>query len=73
MRECLQHTNFNMLRSHVVGKAQLRADVELVDSIRKFDKASVEISAVTNDLAKETKNLTVRIYWLTGVATVCFS
>jgi hypothetical protein len=67
MRECLQHTNFNMLRNHVVAKAELRGSVELLDSIRKFDKASGQMAAVTIDLAEKTRNLTVRIYWLTWV------
>jgi hypothetical protein len=67
MRECLNKTNFNMLRNHVVGKAQLRVDVELIDSIRQFDKASGRAGAITADLAEKTRLLTVRIYWLTWV------
>jgi hypothetical protein len=70
MRECLQNTNFNMLRNHVVGKAELRCNVELLDSIRKFDKASGQMAAATNDLADKTRKLTVRIYWLTLVMII---
>jgi len=65
MRQCLHHTNFNMLRNHVVGKAELRVNVELIEAIRQFDRATGKTAAATNDLAEKTRLLTVRIYWLT--------
>jgi hypothetical protein len=61
LRDCLKHTNFNMLRNHVVGKAQLRVDVEAIESIRRFDEASGKLVQTTNSLTK--KGL-----WLSGAA-----
>jgi hypothetical protein len=70
LRECLHQTNFSMVRPHILGKAQLRVDVDLIAAIRQFDKASGQMAAVTVDLAEKTRKLTVRIYWLTVVMIV---
>ena len=43
--------------------AELRATVELLDSIRRFDKASGQLVVTTNLLTK-------RIYWLTILAVI---
>jgi len=58
LRDVLSRANFNMVRPHVFGKAQLRVDVDLIDSLRKFDRASAALVSTTN-------RLTRRILWLT--------
>jgi hypothetical protein len=40
LRQCLNQSTFAMVRPHVLGKAQLRTSVDLIDAIRRFDKAS---------------------------------
>jgi hypothetical protein len=40
MRECLHDSTFAMVRLHILGKAQLRTGIDLIEAIRRFDKAS---------------------------------
>ena len=58
LRDVLSRANFNMVRPHVLGKAQLRVDIDLIASLRSFDKASAALVTTTN-------KLTSRILWLT--------
>ena len=56
----LCNSTLNMVKERVLGKAQLRIQVELIRSIRQFDKASTAMSDVNLKLAR-------RIYFLTWV------
>lgn len=68
LRLCLNKMNFNMVRGHVLGVAQLRTNVELIESLRNFDRASGKLVATTNRLTWWILGLTVLATLLAGAS-----
>jgi hypothetical protein len=50
MRDLVSKMNFSITQNYVVERAQLRTEIELIDSIRQFDKASGDLVGITNKL-----------------------
>lgn len=72
MRRFMAHPTSSMVRPHILGMAQLRVHLELVESIRSFDKASGRLVETTNKLTKWILRLTV-LATLLGAASVVAS
>lgn len=52
LRRLMSQSTFGMVRPHILQKAQLRVALDLMESIRRFDKASGRLVATTNKLTR---------------------
>jgi hypothetical protein len=50
LRILLSHPTSNMRRPHILAASQLRLGLDLIDSIRRFDRASSDLVTTTNRL-----------------------
>jgi hypothetical protein len=51
-RGLMSKATFDMVRPHILQKSQLRVALDLMESIRRFDRASGSLVATTNSLTK---------------------
>ena len=61
LRVLLSKATNAIVRDHILGKAQLRTILDLIESIRKFDNVSTELIQTTNRLTGRVLTLTI---WL---------
>ena len=59
LRELMAQSTFAMVRPQVLEKGQLRIQLDLMESIREFDKASGRLVETTNVLTQWVLRLTV--------------
>ena len=57
-------------QSHVQPMALMRANLETIDSIRRFDRASGELVSTTNLLTEKVRKLTVLGVVFAGIAAI---
>jgi hypothetical protein len=72
LRELMSQSTFGMVRPHVLERAQLRVQLDLMESIRQFDKASGRLVETTNTLTRWILRLTLLAAML-GIGNVIAS
>jgi hypothetical protein len=72
LREVISKCSANMVRDHVLNRAQLRLTIDLIDSLRKFDHSSANQVGTTNTLTRSIRVLTW-VMVLVGVLNVLAS